>query len=207
MSWLARDGSDHGTLWAATSAGRIFVTHNADASDPATVTWHRIDSSTAGNSPTRFPSGIYVDPADTGHAWVTYSGYNAATPSRPGHVFEVTENGTAAGSGIFTNLNVEAGTSAYPTPTNNGDLPVSDVARDDANQTLYVSTDFGVLRGDSDGKGGWHVTAGMPNYEVMHLEIQPSSRVPTCTNGVPSCKRILYAATHSRGIWTMNLGN
>ena len=185
MSWLARDSADHGTLWAATSAGRIFVTHNADAVDPATVVWHRIDNAT---SPTRFPSGIYVDPADTGHAWVSYSGYNAVTPSTPGHVFEVKENGTAPGSGVFTNLNVESGTSAYPTPTSNGDLPVSDVVRDDSSKTLYVSTDFGVLRGDNDGTGGWHVTAGMPRYEVMHLEIQPSARVPTCTPA-PKCKR------------------
>jgi hypothetical protein len=175
--------------------------------NPAAVVWHRIDSSTSGNSPTRFPSGIYVDPANTGHAWVSYSGYNAATPSTPGHVFEVRENGTAAGSGIFTNLNVEAGTSALPTPTNNGDLPVSDVVRDDAAQTLYVSTDFGVLRGDNNGTGGWHVTAGMPRYEVMHLEIQPSSRVPTCQGGgAGHCKRVLFAATHSRGIWLMQLG-
>ena len=207
MSWLARDSADHGTLWAATSAGRIFVTHNADASDPATVTWHRIDNPT---SPTRFPSGIYVDPDDVGHAWVTYSGYNAATPTTPGHVFAVWENGSAPGSGVFTNLNVEAGTDAYPTPTNDGDLPVSDVVRDDATQTLYVSTDFGVLRGDNDGTGGWHVTAGMPRYMVMHLEIQPSSRVPTCKDGGGkggACKRILFAATHSRGIWQMELGN
>lgn len=202
MSWLARDSADHGTLWAATSAGRVFVTHNADASDPATVTWHRVDNAT---SPTRFPSGIYVDPADTGHAWVTYSGYNAVTPSTPGHVFEVKENGTAAGSGIFTNLNVESGTAAFPTPTADGDLPVSDVARDDSSKTLYVSTDFGVLRGDDDGTGGWHVTAGMPRYEVMHLEIQPSSRVATCTPG-KKCKPVLYAATHSQGIWQMRLG-
>jgi hypothetical protein len=201
VSWLARDSADHGTLWAATSAGRIFVTHNADAVDPATVVWHRIDNAT---SPTRFPSGIYVDPADTGHAWVSYSGYNAATPSTPGHVFEVKENGTAPGSGVFTNLNVESGTSAYPTPTSNGDLPVSDVVRDDSSKTLYVSTDFGVLRGDNDGKGGWHVTAGMPRYEVMHLEIQPSSRVATCTPGA-QCKVVLYAATHSQGIWQMKL--
>jgi hypothetical protein len=204
ISWLARDGADHGTLWAATSAGRIFVTHNADASDPATVTWHRIDNAT---SPTRFPSAIYVDPGDTGHAWVTYSGYNAATPTTPGHVFDVRENGSASGSGIFTNLNVEAGTAMYPTPTHDGDLPVSDVVRDDAAQTLYVSTDFGVLRGDADGTGGWHVTAGMPRYEVMHLEIQPSSRVPTCKGGAGPCQRMLYAATHSRGIWKMVLGN
>jgi hypothetical protein len=206
ISWLARDSADHGTLWAATSAGRIFVTHNADAADPGAVTWHRIDSSTSGGSPTRFPSGIYVDPADNGHAWISYSGYNAATPSTPGHVFEVKENGSVPGSGLFTNLNVEAGT-AFPTPTNNGDLPASDVVRDDANQTLYVSTDFGVLRGDADGTGGWHVTAGMPRYEVMHLEIQPSSRVPTCAGGAAGCTHVLYAATHSRGIWRMQLGN
>ena len=205
ISWLARDGADHGTLWAATSAGRIFVTHNADASDPAAVSWHRIDSSTSGNSPTRFPSAIYVDPADTGHAWVSYSGYNANTPSTPGHVFEVRENGSAPGSGTFKNLKVEAGTSTYPTPTNDGDLPVSDVVRDDSDNTLYVSTDFGVLRGDNDGKGGWHVTAGMPRYMVMHLAIQPSSREPTCVGGGPKCKSMLFAATHSRAIWQMDL--
>ncbi len=201
VSWLARDAADHGTLWASTSAGRIFVTHNADAVDPAAVVWHRIDNAT---SPTRFPSGIYVDPANTGHAWISYSGYNAATPSTPGHVFEVNENGTAPGSGIFTNLNVENGSSAFPTPASNGDLPVSDVVRDDSTHTLYASTDFGVLRGDNDGKGGWHVTAGMPRYEVMHLEIQPSSRVATCTPGA-QCKVVLYAATHSQGIWVMRL--
>jgi hypothetical protein len=205
LSWLARDGADHGTLWAATSAGRIFVTHNADASDPAAVTWHRIDSSTSGNSPTRFPSGIYVDPADSGHAWISYSGYNAVTPTTPGHLFDVHENGTVTpGSGTFTNLNVESGTSAFPTPTNDGDLPVSDIVRDDATHTLYASTDFGVLRGDNDG-ADWHVTSGMPRYEVMHLEIQPSSRVATCAGG-GSCKRVLYAATHSQGIWKMSLG-
>ena len=100
--------------------------------------WHRIDSSTAGGSPTRFPSGIYVDPADTGHAWITYSGYNAVTPTTPGHVFDVHENGIAPGSGTFTNLNVESGTSAFPTPHSDGDLPVSDVVRDDSSETLYV---------------------------------------------------------------------
>jgi hypothetical protein len=57
----------------------------------------------------------------------------------------------------------------------------------------------------NDGHSGWHVTEGMPRYEVTHLEIQPSSRVPTCV-GMKHCKRLLYAATHSQGIWKMNLG-
>jgi hypothetical protein len=201
ISWLARVSTDHGTLWAATGAGRIFVTHNADAVDPATVTWHRIDNA---SSPTRYPSGIYVDPADPSHAWVSYSGYNANTPATPGHVFDVHENGTAPNSGTFRNLDVESAADEFPTPSSDGDLPVADVVRDDATQTLYAATDFGVLRGDDDGTR-WHVTKGMPRYEVMHLEIQPSSRVPTCTAG-PSCPRVLYAATHSQGVWRMDLG-
>src|SRR5207302_6919966 len=115
ISWLARNKADHGTLWGATSAGRIFVTHNADASDPAAVTWTRVDNSLTGGSPTRFPSGIYVDPNNADHAWISYSGYNAATPTTPGHVFSVTNTGVPGG-GTFTNLNVESGSSAYPTP-------------------------------------------------------------------------------------------
>jgi len=204
ISWLARNGADHGTLWATTSAGRVFVTHNADASTPASVVWHRIDNAT---SPTRFPSGIYPDPDDTRRAWISYSGYNAATPTTPGHVFVVREGGTAAGSGVFTNLNVERGTAAFPTPNSNGDLPVNDVVRDDSKHTLYVATDFGVVKGSNDGKGSWTVPPGMPRLEITHLEIQPSSRVPTCVGaGKKGCRSLVYAATHSQGIWVHKLG-
>jgi hypothetical protein len=201
VSWVARGGSDHGTLWAATGAGRIFVTHNADASDPSTITWHRIDNP---SSPTRYPSGIYVDPANPNHAWISYSGYNAVTPTTPGHVFSVTEGpANLGGDGTFVNLNVESGTSAFPTPTGVGDLPVNDIVRDDLTHTLYVATDFGVLAGPNDG-ASWHLTEGMPRYEITHLEIQPSNRVPTCMGG-GHCERVLYAATHSQGIWQMRL--
>ena len=59
-----------------------------------------------------------------------------------------------------------------------------------------------MLGGPNDGLGGWHVTKGMPRYEVMHLEIQPvqGDRVGTST-----CVRVLYAATHSQGIWKFDL--
>jgi len=81
ISWLARDGADHGTLWATTSAGRIFVTHNADTADPATVLWHRIDKRQITEAlPER---DLRSTPGDTGHAWVTYSGYNAVHGRRP----------------------------------------------------------------------------------------------------------------------------
>ena len=40
----------------------------------------------------------------------------------------------------------------------------------------------------------------------MHLEIQPSNRVATCAGKPSKCPRVLYAATHSQGIWQMELG-
>ena len=204
VSWIARNKADHGTLWATTSAGRVFVTHNADATDPATVSWHRIDNAT---SPTRYPSSIYPDPDNVNRAWVTYSGYNAATPTTPGHVFEVREGGTAPGSGSFTNLQVERGTATFPTPTDNGDLPVNDIVRDDAKKKLYVATDFGVVRGNNDGRGDWRVTKDLPRFEITHLEIQPSARVPTCVGlSKKDCPTLIYAATHSQGVWRLDLG-
>jgi len=42
------------------------------------------------------------------------------------------------------------------------------------------------------GKYDWHVT-NMPRYEIMHLEMQPSNRAPTCS-GPKKCKPVLYAA-------------
>jgi hypothetical protein len=207
VSWIARNKADHGTLWATTSAGRVFVTHNADASNPADVVWHRIDSSTSGNSPSRFPSSIYPDPDNVNRAFVTYSGYNAATPTTPGHVFDVREGGPAPGSGSFTNLQVERGTATFPTPTDNGDLPVNDIVRDDAKKKLYVATDFGVVRGNNDGRGDWRVTKDLPRFEITHLEIQPSARVPTCVGlSKKDCSIVIYAATHSQGIWRLDLG-
>jgi hypothetical protein len=207
VSWIARNKADHGTLWATTSAGRVFVTHNADASNPADVVWHRIDNSTSGNSPSRFPSSIYPDPDNVNRAFVTYSGYNAATPTTPGHVFDVREGGPAPGSGSFTNLQVERGTATFPTPTDNGDLPVNDIVRDDGKKKLYVATDFGVVRGNNDGRGDWRVTPDLPRFEITHLEIQPSARVPTCVGlSKKDCKTLIYAATHSQGMWRLDLG-
>src|SRR5439155_6835117 len=115
------------------------------------------------------------------------------------------EGGTAPGSGLFTNLNVEAGTRVFPTPTHNGDLPVNDIVRDDVMKQLYVATDFGVLRGDNDGQS-WSVTQGLPRFEITHLEIQPSARVPTCVGLTgTNCPTVIYAATHSQGMWRLDL--
>lgn len=179
LAAVARAPADTGTLWAATRNGAVFVSHDADG-PAASVTFNRIDSLSP-NAPNRFVSGIYVDPADSNHAFLSYSGYSAATPTRPGHVFEVRWNGATA---TWTSL--DGGTGPM------GDLPVTAIVRDDPTGDLYAATDFGVMRKVA-GSGHWHMAAtGLPAVEVAGLSIHTSARV-------------LYAATHGRGAFRLLL--
>jgi hypothetical protein len=177
VSRIARAPGNTGTIWVSTNTGRLFISDNADA-PAASVVWTRLDTSAA-NDPQRFISGIYVDPTNPDHAWVSYSGYNFNTPAQPGHVFEVIRTGATA---TWTNL--DGGTGPM------GDLPVTDLVRDDLTGTLYASTDFGVLKlvGAS-----WVLAGqGMPMVEIAGLTIVPS-------------ERLLYAATHGRSAWKLGL--
>jgi len=180
ISQLARTPSDSSTLWASTDSGRLFISHNANAANPDNVTFTRLDS-LASNDPERYISGIYVDPANSNHAWISYSGYNAHTPSTPGHVFSVTYDSVAA-TATWTDLSY-----------NLDDLPITSIVRDDATGDLYASTDFGVME-LAHGTTSWQLAAGgMPNVEVSSLTIVPGARV-------------LYAATHGRSAWKLALG-
>jgi hypothetical protein len=166
-----------GTVWVSTGAGRVFISDNADAA-ASSVVWARIDN-TSSSSPSRFPDGIAVDPANPHHAWISYSGYNQNTPAQPGHVFEVTWNGATA---TFVPLD----------GANFPNLPATGIARDDVTGDLYVSTDFGVLR-LANGSSTWTVAgSGLPMVEVPSLTIVPSAR-------------LLYAATHGRSGWVLQL--
>ncbi len=180
---IARAPSDTGMLWVATGTGRVFVSKNANAA-AGSVTWTRIDT-LALNAPGRFVSSIYVDPSNPNHAWISYSGYSVNTPKTPGHVFEVTYDPTA-GTATWTNLDGGIGPM--------GDLPVTGLVRDDMTGDLYASTDFGVMTLDS-GSSNWALAGtGMPNVEVIGLTIVPGARV-------------LYAATHGRSAWKLNLSS
>ncbi len=147
------------------------------------MTYTRLDTlPSATADPNRFVSGIYVDPSDSNHAWISYSGYNFNTPSQPGHVFSVTYNGSS--DATWTSLD-GTGATAFP------DLPSTDVVRD-SNGDLYASTDFGVMRLPS-GSTDWEVAGtGLPQVEVAGLTIVPGARK-------------LYAATHGRSAWQLTL--
>jgi hypothetical protein len=180
---VERAPSDTGTLWVATNTGRVFISKNADAA-AGSVTYTRLDTlPSATADPGRFVSGIYVDPANPNHAWISYSGYNFNTPTLPGHVFEVTYN-QGANDATWTSLDNPGGT-AFP------DFPATDIVRD-SNGDLYVSNDFGVMT-LQNGSTSWATAgSGLPMVEVAGLTIVPSSRA-------------LYAATHGRSAWKLTL--
>jgi hypothetical protein len=167
----------------ATTTGRVFISTNADAA-AGSVTYTRLDTlASATADPGRFVSGIYVDPANPNHAWISYSGYTFNTPAQPGHVFEVTYN-PATPDATWTSLDSPGGT-AFP------DFPATDIVRD-SNGDLYVSNDFGVMV-LANGSTSWTTAgSGLPMVEVAGLTIVPGSRV-------------LYAATHGRSAWKLTL--
>ena len=178
---IARTPSDTGTMWVATTAGRVFISKNADAA-AGSVTYTRLDSLDT-KSPGRFVSGIYVDPTDANHVWISYSSYSSLTPATPGHVFSVTYN-PAVPSATWMILD-GSGTTAFP------DFPATGIVHD-SNGDLYVSNDWGVLR-LPNGSVNWEVAGtGLPMVEVAGLTIVPSARK-------------LYAATHGRSAWMLTL--
>ena len=143
------------------------------------VTYTRLDTPA---QPRRYPSGIAVDPNDPNHAFVSFSGYDAYTPATPGHVFEVRAN-PATGTATWTNLSHDL-----------GDQPITDIAYDARTGDLYASTDFGVSR-LVKGTTSWVPAAdGLPPVAVYQLVL--------VDNG---SDRLLYAATHGRGAWRIEL--
>ncbi len=172
-----RAPSDTGTLWVGLRRGRVFVSSNADNATPSAVTFYRIDKS---STPTRFVSGIAVDPSNPNHAFISFSGYNAYNPTQPGHVFEVTYNPNSH-KGAWTNID-----------HNLGDEPITDIAYDSQTGNLFVSTDFGVNMLPSGGNTWTPAASGLPPVAVYGLTID-------------STHRVLYAATHGRSAWKLGL--
>ena len=174
---VRRAASDTSTLWAATSAGRVFISKNADTDPASAVTFTRIDVAT---SPNRYISEIAVDPGNANHAWIVYNGFNATVGSIPGHAFEVTFD-PVSNTATWVNRDYDL-----------GDVPLTSVAVDSVLGDVYAATDLGVIL-LANGSTTWTAAApGMPNVEVPSLTIIPGARK-------------LYAATHGLGAWLLNL--
>jgi hypothetical protein len=177
VAWIQRTAQNTGAMWVATSAGRVFITDNADAA-AASVLWKRVDPVGA-TDPGRVISAIYVDPANAHRAWISYNGYNVNTPTRPGHVFEVTWSGSGTATWVDRSYNLP-------------DFPITAVVRDDVTGDLYAASDFGVMKLPNLAIAWVVAGAGLPMVEVSGLTIVPNAR-------------ILYAATHGRSAWSLQL--
>jgi len=181
VTWTQRSTADSNTLWGSTTLGRVFLSHNANASDPHAVSFTRIDNLPgASASPGRAVSSIYVDPANSNHAWISYLGYNSATPATTGHVFSVTYD-PIAGTATWTSVD-----------NNIGDQPINAIVADTATGDLYAATDFGVMK-LANGSTNWAPAAvGLPTVTVAGLTLNAGARQ-------------LLAATHGRGAYQLTL--
>lgn len=171
-----RSPADSGTLWAATSFGRVFIAKNADAPAP-NVTFVRIDTPIV---PNRFVTRIAPDPGDPNAAYISYTGFNALTPAAPGHVFRVVYDPSTR-LATFASMDHDL-----------GDLPINTLAFDSQTGDLYAGTDYGplVLR---KGSSSWTLAGiGFPQSLMVDLQVVPSARV-------------LVAATHGLGIFYLKL--
>jgi len=172
----ARTPADTGTLWAATNLGRLFISKNADAAGAA-VQFIRIDTPVM---PGRFVTRIVADRTNPNVALISYSGFNALTPTQTGHIFRAVYD-PAAMAATFTLLDADL-----------GDLPVNTIAYDDLRGDLYAATDFGplLLR---NGSLSWEAAGvGFPEVLMVDLQILPD-------------QRLLIAATHGLGIFYLTL--
>ena len=163
--------------------GRLFGPNLLPGLEPRAAAEHHdvsvVQAGTHLNTPSRAISQIYVDSTNNHHAWIGYNGYNVNTPSQPGHVFDVTWSGV--GAAVWTNISF-----------NLPDFPITALVRDDVTGDLYAASDFGVMKLPF-GTTVWVVAgSGLPMVEVAGLTID-------------STARIMYAATHGRSGWSMNL--
>jgi hypothetical protein len=156
----------------------VFISRNADAAKANQVKFTRLDDDS--NTPERFVSGISIDPANPNHAWVSYSGYSAYTPSTPGHVFEVTYDPARNDSTWVDQSN------------DLDDQPITDVALNGATGDVYASTDFGVLRLPKGSDEWTQAAANLPQVAVYGITLA-------------ECDGLLYAATHGRSAYVLKL--
>ena len=106
------------------------------------------------------------------------------TPTTPGHVFEVTCT-PPLGTGCTAATWVDRS-------NNLPDFPITALVRDDVKGDLYAASDFGVMMLPSGTTTWADAGSGLPMVEVPGLTIVPE-------------QRLLYAATHGRSAWVLQL--
>lgn len=194
--WTTKDGALHWSRASARIAGSPRASVSAVASSPVDANHvlmgtdqgliHRNAAALSANGNTHWPvtqprkgfvSWLAFDPANANVAYATFATFGAP------HVWK-----TSDGGATWTGIDGSGG-NALP------DIPVQSVAIDPATGNLYIGTDMGVFV-TTDGGASWAVElTGFPDSVtdavVVHVD--------------PAGNRSLYAFTHGRGAWRVDL--
>ncbi|MBI1762861.1 MAG: hypothetical protein HYR56_15635 [Acidobacteria bacterium] len=159
-------------VWAGTSDGNIQVT--TDAGKLGSATWRNV---TKAPLPNRFITDIGLDPNEQRRAVVTYSGFNANTPTTPGKVFLTNDQG-----GTWTDISGDL-----------PDTPANSVAVD-PNQanTYYLGTDIGAFQTTNGGQNWVRLGGNLPHLAVYAVRYHAATKN-------------LVIGTHGRGVWKLAL--
>jgi MYXO-CTERM domain-containing protein len=173
LSVLAVAPSAPGTIYAGSQTGVLSVTTNGGQ------TWTRVDKPPL---PGRWISGLAIDPGDSKTVFASFSGFDAATPAAPGHVFRSTDGGqTWALRDIPADVPVD---SLLGHPVGSG--------------LLYAGTDAGLLVTTDGGQTWTSFDDGLPNAPVYALVYQrPAGALLAGTFGRSAWSRTFVPGTLS----------
>ena len=177
------------------------MTHNGDASDPSTITWHRIDNP---SSPTRYVSGIYPDPANPACVDLVLGlqrGYSDDAGSRI--------RGDRTGRAWHGHVHQPERGKRHVR------LPDAHLYRRPAGVGHRPATHPHAVRGHgllvfcrlNDGQSGWHtmkVHASLRDHAPRDPAVQPVR--PDLHGRRATASACSDAATHSQGICKLDLG-
>jgi uncharacterized repeat protein (TIGR01451 family) len=150
-----------------------WVYTSPDAVSNLDPTWTRVGANVFPNRPV---SEFAVDRSNDRIAYVAFNGFNASTPSRPGHVWKTTNGGQS-----WTNISA-----------NIPDAPVNSLVLDASYpDTLYAGTDVGPFVTYNGGQSWQPLGSGFPTVEIWQLNLDPH-------NGN------LAAGTHGRGAFRLH---
>ncbi|WP_042441905.1 glycosyl hydrolase [Streptacidiphilus jiangxiensis] len=179
-------GAGHVATAVASSGGKVYAawcgpcnsqgfTHGVAVGNADGTGWSQL--TLPANLPNRYISDLTIDPADSSHVYMTFSGFSREWNEGPGagigHVFESHDSG-ATWTDISANL---------------PDVPVNSLSLTPQGG-LLVGTDLGAVY-RAPGRTKWRAIAELPAVSVDQILLGPDGRV--------------YAATHGRGIYAIEL--
>ncbi|HEV3075596.1 MAG TPA: hypothetical protein VHB47_14340 [Thermoanaerobaculia bacterium] len=197
--WLTEDGARHWFQASGRIVGTSAASISAIASSPANPNYvlagtdegiihynHVVVSGGNGHMPWNWAkpqssggnvSSLTFHPSDANVAYATYATFGGS------HVWKTVDGGLT-----WTAID-GTGTGALP------DVEVNSIIIDPANpSSLYIGTDMGIFVSTDDGQS-WAKMTAFPNASVEQLVV----------NVDDASRRTVYAFTHGRGAWRMNL--